>query len=193
MNAGLFGEKLLGHFSLCCHVDSNDICLEMARRCKPQCGLRGSSGGTSKFIFTNGISFNYNPHRFALQFQLIKATIYRLSLDPRIAERRARAEIKKVKYLLSCFRFVSKNWLNTITQSAAWQTPISRLRREIHKFTQSPRMKSLHNTILFIISTWVSIMRPNIKAIPCAMMALVRQNYGHHYNAVNNNHHPGVV
>ena len=36
-------------------------------------------------------------------------------------------------------------------------------------------------------------MRPNIKAIPCAMMDLVRQNYGDHYIAVNNNRHPGAV
>ena len=37
-----------------------------------------------------------------------------------------------MKNILSCFRFVSKNWLNTITQSAAWQTPISKDFREIH-------------------------------------------------------------
>ena len=32
------------------------------------------AASTSKFEFINSISFNYNPHRFALQFQLIKAT-----------------------------------------------------------------------------------------------------------------------
>ena len=37
-----------------------------------------------------------------------------------------------MKNILSCFRFVSENWLNTITQSAAWQTPISKDFREIH-------------------------------------------------------------
>ena len=84
MNAGLCDKKASGLFllKLPCWLEWH--LFSWPQRCSPQCGLRGS-GGTSKFIFTNGISFNYNPHRFALQFQLIKATLYRLSLAWRSA------------------------------------------------------------------------------------------------------------
>ena len=78
-------KRHLGYFSWSCHVDSSDICLAGHSDARHSAGWLRGSGGTSKFIFTNGISFNYNPHRFALQFQLIKATLYRLSLAWRSA------------------------------------------------------------------------------------------------------------
>ena len=66
------------------------------------------------------------------------------------------------KYPILCFRFVSKNWLNTITQSAAWQTPISR--EILEKFTQRQYLCRNTTAMSFLLcprGAIVSIMRPN--------------------------------